>query len=120
LGNLKTFFGDRKLENITVSHAEAYRDERRQRPAKNRFGQTVKGATVNRELECLKCTLDFAMKRKHIAENPAAEVKHSNETSREPDSEDAPTRRRKAHFGRSAGPSSCGDHSPFPNWRNNI
>ena len=84
LGNLKTFFGDRKLENITVSHVEAYRDERRQQPAKNRFGQTVKGATVNRELECLKCMLDFAMKRKYIAENPAAEVKHFNELRERP------------------------------------
>jgi hypothetical protein len=34
---------------------------------------------LNRELECLKCMLDFAMKRKYIAENPAAEVKHFNE-----------------------------------------
>ena len=45
MGNLKAFFGDRKLENITVSLVEAYRDERRQQPAKNKPGQTVKGAT---------------------------------------------------------------------------
>jgi integrase len=84
MGNLKAFFGDRKLENITVSLVEAYRDERRQQPAKNKPGQTVKGATVNRELECLKCMLDFAMKRKYIAENPAAQVKHFNELRERP------------------------------------
>src|ERR1051326_741260 len=84
MGNLKAFFGDRKLENITVSLVETYRDERRLRPAKNKPGQTVKGSTVNRELECLKCMLDFAMKRKYIAENPAAQVKHFNELRERP------------------------------------
>ena len=84
IGNLKLFFGDQKLENITVGLVEAYRDQRRQQPAKNRPGQTVKGATVNRELECLKCMLDFAVKRRYIAENPAVEVKHFNELRERP------------------------------------
>ncbi len=84
LNNLKLFFGDRKLENITVGLVEAYRDQRRQQPARNKPGQTVKGATVNRELECLKCMLDFAVKRKYIAENPAAQVKHFNELRERP------------------------------------
>ena len=44
----------------------------------------MKGATVNRELECLKCMLDFAVKRKYIAENPAAQVKHFNELRERP------------------------------------
>jgi len=84
MGNLKAFFGDRKLEDITVSLVETYRDERRQQAARNKPGQTVKGATVNRELECLKCMLDFAMKRKYIAENPAAQVKPFNELRERP------------------------------------
>jgi Phage integrase SAM-like domain len=84
LSNLKLFFGDRKLENITVGLVEGYRDQRRQQPARNRPGQTVKGATVNRELECLKCMLDFAVKRKYLAENPAAQVKHFNELRERP------------------------------------
>ena len=73
-----------KLTNITVGQVATYRDERRQQPAKNRPGQTVKGATVNRELECLKCMLDFAVKRKYIAESPAAQVKHFNELRERP------------------------------------
>jgi hypothetical protein len=44
----------------------------------------VKGATVNRELECLNCMLDFATKRRYIAENPASAVKHFNELFRRP------------------------------------
>ncbi len=63
---------------------EAYRDERRQQPSKRKPNQTVKGATVNRELECLKCMLDFATKRRYIAENPASAVKHFNELRERP------------------------------------
>jgi integrase len=84
INNLKLFFGDRKLDNITVTMVEAYRDQRRQQPSKNNPQQTIKGATVNRELECLKCMLDFATKRRYIAENPAAEVKHFNELRERP------------------------------------
>jgi integrase len=87
LNNLKLFFGDSKLDNITVAMVEAYRDERRKQPSKHNPQQTVKGATVNRELECLKCMLDFATKRGYIPENPASGVKHFNELR------DRPTRR---------------------------
>jgi integrase len=87
LNNLKLFFGDRRLDSITVAMVEAYRDERRQQPSKHNPKQTVKGATVNRELECLKCMLDFATKRGYIPENPASGVKHFNELR------DRPTRR---------------------------
>ena len=77
INNLKLFFGDRKLDCITVAMVEAYRDERRQQPSKYKPKQTVKGATVNRELECLKCMLDFATKRLYIAEYPASEANTS-------------------------------------------
>jgi len=82
--NLKLFFGDRKLDHITVAMVETYRDERRQQPSKRKPNQTVKGATVNRELECLKCMLDSATKRRYIAANPASEVKHFNELRERP------------------------------------
>ena len=76
---LKAFFGDRKLEWITVAMVEKYRDQRCQQPTKRNPNRKVKGATVNRELECLKCVLDLACKRKYISENPASSVKHFNE-----------------------------------------
>lgn len=63
---------------------EAYRDLRRQQPSKHKRDQPPKGATVNRELECLKCVLDLAGQRKYIPENPAAAVKHFNELRERP------------------------------------
>jgi integrase len=84
LNNLKAFFGNRTLDKITAEMVEAYRDQRRRQPAKRKPNQTVKGATVNRELECLKCVLDLAFKRKYIPENPASTVKHFNELRERP------------------------------------
>jgi integrase len=84
LAHLKSFFGMRKISAITVEMVENYRDQRRQQPAKRNPPRTIKGATVNRELECLKCVFDLAVKRKYIPENPAAAVKHFNELRERP------------------------------------
>lgn len=84
LKHLKAFFGDCKLDKITVEMVEKYRDQRRQQPTKQDPTRTVKGATVNRELECLKCVLDLAAKRKYIVENHASAVKHFNELRERP------------------------------------
>ena len=84
LKNLKAFFANCTLDKITVESVETYRDQRRQQPAKRNPKQTVKGATVNRELECLKCVLDLALNRKYIPENPASAVKHFNELRERP------------------------------------
>src|SRR6267378_1254371 len=79
LKQLKAFFGESKLDRITVEMIEEYRDQHRRQPTKLNPNRTIKGATVNRELECLKCVLDLAVKRKYIPENAAATVKHFNE-----------------------------------------
>jgi integrase len=79
LRHLKAFFGESRLSRITVEMVEEYRSQRRAQPTKNNPNRTIKGATVNRELECLKCVLDLAVMRKYIPENPAAAVKHFNE-----------------------------------------
>lgn len=63
---------------------EKFRDGRRQQPTKQDPSRTVKGATVNRELECLKCVLDLAVRRKYIPENPASGVRHFNELRERP------------------------------------
>lgn len=84
LTHLKSFFAMRKISAITVEMVEEYRDFRRQQPAKRNPERTIKGATVNRELECLKCVFDLAVKRKYIPENPAASVKHFNELRERP------------------------------------
>jgi len=79
LRHLKAFFGESRLNRITVEMVEEYRSQRRAQPTKNNPNRTIKGATVNRELECLKCVLDLAIMRKYIPENPAAAVQHFNE-----------------------------------------
>ena len=84
LRHLKAFFGESKLTRITVESVEEYRSQRRTQPTKTNPNRIIKGATVNRELECLKCVLDLAVKRKYIPENPAAAVKHFNELRERP------------------------------------
>src|SRR5258708_15127584 len=84
LRHLKAFFGESKLDRITVQMVEEYRSQRRAQPTKNNANRNIKGATVNRELECLPCVLDLACKRKYIPENPASSVKHFNELRERP------------------------------------
>jgi len=76
LKHLRVFFLGLVLTNITATLVEEYRDHRRQQPSIRYKGRTIKGATVNRELECLTCTLDLAVRRQYIPENPARAVKH--------------------------------------------
>ncbi|MGB2655465.1 MAG: phage integrase SAM-like domain-containing protein, partial [Candidatus Acidiferrum sp.] len=84
LKHLKAFFGESRLDRITVGMVEEYRRQRRAQPTMTNANRTIKGATVNRELECLKCVFDLAVKRKYIPENPAAAVKHFNELRERP------------------------------------
>jgi hypothetical protein len=53
LKHMKAFFGGLVLARITTKLVEEYRDYRRQQPSIRYKGQPLKGATVNRELECL-------------------------------------------------------------------
>lgn len=84
LRHLKAFFGESKLQRITVESVEEYRNRRRTQPKTTNPSRTIKGATINRELELLKCVFDLAVKRKYIPENPAAAVKHFNELRERP------------------------------------
>ena len=85
LKHLKAFFGGVVLTKITTKLVEEYRDHRRQQPSVRVRDRTLKGATVNRELECLTCILDLAARRQYIPENPARGVKHFNELRDRPD-----------------------------------
>jgi integrase len=84
LKNLRGFLGDRKLTEIDERAVVEYRNYRRRQPLKRAPKQTVKGATVNRELACLHCIFQFALKRKYIGENPATGVKHFDERQERP------------------------------------
>jgi site-specific recombinase XerD len=62
---------------------EKYRNHRRQASQRNPE-TTVKGATVNREIQCLHCMFQFAITRRYITESPAAGVKHFDERRERP------------------------------------
>jgi integrase len=84
LNNLREHFGGRQLTEIQRRLVEEYRDYRRRQPSKRNPKTTVKGATVNRELEYLQCMFEFAVQRKYLAESPAAGVEHFNERRERP------------------------------------
>lgn len=84
LKNLRAYFGDHKLTEIDERAVVEYRNYRRRQPLKWNPKRIVKGATVNRELACLHCVFQFALKRKYIAENPTSDVKHFNERQERP------------------------------------
>lgn len=82
--HLRSYFGDRKLTEIDERAVVDYRNYRRRQPLKWNPKRTVKGATVNREVACLHCIFQFALRRKYIGENPTAGVKHFNERIERP------------------------------------
>lgn len=82
--HLRDYFGDHKLTDIDERTVVEYRNYRRRQPLKWNPKRTVKGATVNRELACLHCIFQFALKRKYIGENPTSGVKHFNERIERP------------------------------------
>jgi integrase len=84
LKNLRAYFGDRKLTEIDERTVVEYRNYRRRQPLKRDPKRTVKGASVNRELACLHCIFQFALKRKYIGENPTTGVKHFDERHERP------------------------------------
>jgi hypothetical protein len=62
---------------------EEYRNHCRQ-PSQRNPETTVKGATVNREIQCLHCMFQFTITRKYITESPAGGVKHFDERRERP------------------------------------
>jgi integrase len=82
--NLRRFFGNRPLMGVSQRLVEEFRDFRHRQPSKRNPKTTIKGATVNRELECLQCMFEFALKRKYLAESPASGVKHFDEARERP------------------------------------
>ena len=84
LGNMRKFFGDLSLADIDSKLVTSYRNFRKEQPSKKNPTRTIKGATVNRELECLQCMFGYAVTRKYLAENPAAGVKHFDERRERP------------------------------------
>lgn len=82
--NLKPYFGEYDLTAIHRQMIEEYRNYRHRQPSHSNPKVTIKGATVNRELQCLHCMFQFAITRKYVTENPATGVKHFDERRERP------------------------------------
>ena len=82
--NFRAFFGERRLTEIHRRTIEEYREYRRRQPSLRNPKATVKGATVNRELECLQCLFQFAVSRKYVPDSPASGVEHFDERRERP------------------------------------
>ena len=81
---LMKFFSCRMLTDISSDVIREYRDLRRRQPLKNRADRTVKGATVNRELETLQGLFKLAVQRSYIHADPMLNVEHFPETRERP------------------------------------
>ena len=71
---LLKFFGDVKLDKITPDDVERYKAERSSEKG-TRTGRSLRPATVNRELACLKACFNFALKADLVPRNPVSRVK---------------------------------------------
>ncbi len=78
--HLKEFFGDRLLESLTLDQVEKYCVFRRSRKLK--AGRELKGATLNREIACLKTIIRRAVLNRQIDRNPLEGLKLFKETPR--------------------------------------
>ncbi|HVZ79833.1 MAG TPA: site-specific integrase [bacterium] len=77
---LKAFFGGRPLISLTPSLVEDYLTERQKKAEAK--GKTLKGATLNREIACLKTIARRAVLDRKIEWNPVVGVRMFRETSR--------------------------------------
>lgn len=68
------FFGDVKLNKITPEDVERYKAERSAEKG-TRTGRSLRPATVNRELACLKACFNLAIKADLVPRNPVSRVK---------------------------------------------
>ena len=80
VGRLKAFFGNRSLDSFNPDLVEAYLVHRSQ-VNQGRNGK-LKGATLNRDVACLKTILRRALLNRQIDRNPIEGVKRFKEDSR--------------------------------------
>ncbi|SRR5665213_779379 len=79
--NLKAFFGDRPLESLNIDLVESYLNWRRKEG--NTHWTELKGATLNRDLACLKTLVRRALLNRKIDRNPIEGMKLFKEVPRD-------------------------------------
>lgn len=73
INNLKRILGDTtKLMDLTPGRIEAYQMARLAESSSRRIGCKVRPATVNREIACLQCMLNSAVRYNKLAHNPVS------------------------------------------------
>lgn len=77
---LRAFFGGRPLESLTPSLVEDYLTQRKKKAEEK--GKDLKGATLNREIACLKTLCRRAVLDRKIDRNPVEGVRMFRENSR--------------------------------------
>jgi integrase len=80
VAHLKVFFGDCPLETLTLDRVEKYIVSRRSE--KQQAGREIKGATLNREITCLKTIVRRAVLNRQLDRNPLEGIKLFKEHSR--------------------------------------
>ncbi len=79
--NLKAFFGDKPLESLNIDMVESYLNWRRKEG--NSHWTELKGATLNRDLACLKTLVRRALLNRQIDRNPIEGMKLFKEVPRD-------------------------------------
>src|SRR5262249_1260653 len=73
-------FRGRAIDEITADDIEAYKTRRGTQSGK-KTKRTIKPATINRELACLKAMFNHALKKRHDFGNPVSEVEFLSENN---------------------------------------
>ncbi len=80
--NLKRILGEAtKIDKITEGIIESYKLKKLSEPSPRRKNQNIKPATVNREITCLKCIFNRAIKHNRLKVNPISKVKKLKENN---------------------------------------
>src|SRR5579872_7368104 len=80
---LRAYFGIRPLESLTVDLVDAYLLQRRQQGSQVKADKTLKNATLNRDIACLKTIISRAVLNRQLDRDPILGLKRFKEQSRD-------------------------------------
>jgi integrase len=66
---------DKKINDLTLGKVESYQRLRLSEPSPRHLGKTIRPATVNKEVTCLKTVLNRAVRHEKLSHNPIEAVK---------------------------------------------
>ncbi|MGD0660212.1 MAG: site-specific integrase [Syntrophorhabdales bacterium] len=82
VGHLKRLLREHtKIKDVTAGKVESYQQERLQEPSPRHLGETIRPASVNKEVSALKTILNRAVRHGKIKYNPVERVKKLQENN---------------------------------------